>query len=128
MGKSFHNDVLDGALNIIKNNGTQIHFCSQEPTTYTQAASTYKLISKTGLTAADYTGPSDNGGAGGGRLLTVNAISAMTPASNGTVTHAAIVDSVNSKLLAVDTVTSQAVTTSQSWSSPAFDIIMKDPT
>ncbi len=128
MAKTFHDNVLDGALNIIKNNTTGIYFCSAQPTNYTEAISTYALMNKTSLTSSNFTGPADNGGTGGGRKLTVNSMYPMTPTANGTITYVALVGTSGSTLYAVTTVTSQAVTTSQTWSSPTFDIIVKDPT
>lgn len=56
MSKSVHDDVLDGALNVVKNNATRICVCSTQPTTYTEAITTYKLAIKT-ITSADFTGP-----------------------------------------------------------------------
>lgn len=43
MAKSVHDDVLDGALNIIKNNTNIMTVCSSEPTTRTEAVTTYAL-------------------------------------------------------------------------------------
>jgi len=50
----------------------------------------------------------------------------MTPSANGTVTYAVLDDGTT--LLAATTVTSQAVTTSQTWNSQAFKIGISDPT
>jgi hypothetical protein len=62
-----------------------------------------------------------------GRKLTLGALTGITPSSNGTVTYLAIDD--GSALLKTVPVTSQAVTTAQTWSSPATKIWeIKDPT
>ena len=42
-----HDDVLDGALNIIKNNCTRMVACSTQPTTYTEGNATYALADVT---------------------------------------------------------------------------------
>lgn len=60
MAKIVHDDVLDGALNYVKNNTTRISVCSTQPTTYTEAITTYKLAIKT-ITGTDFTGPANGG-------------------------------------------------------------------
>ena len=40
MAKTVHDDVLDGALNIIKNNCTRQVACSAQPTTYAEGNAT----------------------------------------------------------------------------------------
>ena len=54
MGKIVHDDVLDGALNIIKNNVTRQVACSAQPTTYTEANATYALADAT-MASGDFT-------------------------------------------------------------------------
>lgn len=98
MGKSVHNDVLDGALDILKNNCTRITLCSQEPTTYAEANSTYALADVT-VDSADFTNANGNTS---GRMLTVGAQSGVTVDSTGTGTHLAYLDVANTKLLYVN--------------------------
>jgi hypothetical protein len=123
MAKKFADSIFDAALNAVKNAATTLVFCSAEPANYAGIAAV-ALMTKTGLTAADYTGPAD--GDVSGRKLTVNAVSNMTPSANGTVTYAVLHDGAT--LLAGTSVTSQAVTTAQAWDSPAFVIGLTDPT
>ena len=122
MAKRLDDTVLDAALNIIKNGGTNVVFCSSDPVNYAGIAAV-ALVTKTGLTSSNYTGPADDTS---GRKLTVNAITGMTPSENGTVTYV-VVTNGSSILYAGTTVTSQAVTTAQTWDSPAFKIAIADP-
>jgi hypothetical protein len=106
MAKTIHDDVLDGALNIIKNNCTRQVACSAEPTTYAEANATYALADVT-MASGDFTAAN---GDTSGRKLTTAAKSAVLIDTSGTATHIAQLDVANSKLLAVTTCTSQALT------------------
>lgn len=125
MAKAVHSDVLDQALNYIKNNGTRRCMCSAEPTTYAEATSTYKLAD-VDIDSADYTGPAD--GSTSGRKLTVNQQTGVTIDSTGSVTHEAIVDVSNSKLLYVTTVPSTSVTAPESRTFESWSVELRDPT
>lgn len=124
MAKTIHTDVLDQALNYLKNNTTRICICSAQPTTYTEAITTYKLVIKT-VTSADFTGPA--AGDTSGRKMTSNAQSGVTIDSSGTALFAAWADSSNTKLLFVTTCTSQALTSGNTANIPAFDYEIGDP-
>lgn len=125
MGKSVSNTVLDQALNYIKNNGSRLCFCSAEPTTYTEAITTYKLAD-VDITSGDYTGPAD--GDTSGRKLTVNAQTGITVDSDGTPTHLAIVDVTGTELLYVTTNTGPDFTTGSTVDmTAAVDIEIEDP-
>lgn len=123
MGKSVHDDVLDGAWNIIKNNCTRLTVCSTQPTTYTEGNATYALADVT-VDSADFTNAN---GDTSGRKTTVGAQSAFTVDSSGTAQHIALLDVANSKLLYVTTCTSQALTAGNTVSTPAFDLEIADP-
>lgn len=125
MAKSVHDDVLDAALNYIKNNATRICVCSTQPTTYTEAITTYKLAIKT-ITSADFTGPSD--GDTNGRKVRSNQHSAITVDASGDAQHVALADSALSKLLYVTTCTLQALTAGNTVTVPVWDIEIADPT
>jgi hypothetical protein len=125
MGKIVHDDVLDGALNIVKNNGTRLCVCSTQPTTYAEAITTYKLAIKT-ITGTDFTGPAD--GDTNGRKLTVNAANGLNVDTGGDAQHIAIADSGNSKLLYVTTCTLKTLAQNDSVNVPAWDIEIADPT
>jgi len=126
MGKSVHDDVLDGALNIIKNNCTRQVACSAQPTTYTEANATYELANVT-MASGDFTNAN---GTTSGRKTTIGAKSAVLIGVSGTATHIALLDVTNSKLLYVTTCTSQALTAngSNTVNFPAWNIEIADPT
>ena len=117
-GKSVDTSVQDAALNKLAT-GTHWTFCSAQPANYA-GISAVMLITKT-VTAGGgngfYTLAQGDAGAGS-RKVTMAAQTSMTPSANGTVTYACIDD--GSLLLGCTTVTSQAVTTAQSWNSPTF--------
>lgn len=125
MGKRVHDDVLDGALNIIKNNCTRLVVCSTEPTTYTEANATYALGDVT-VDSSDFTAAN---GDTSGRKLTVAQQSAFLIDASGTAAHIALLDVANSKLLYVTTCTSQALVAngSNTVTTPAWDIEIADP-
>lgn len=125
MAKTLHSDVYDGGLNVVKNNVTNLVFCSSQPGNYAGIAAV-TLVSKTGMTSGgSFTGPAADGPTKG-RQLTINAITGMSPSANGTVTYAVLTDGL-SRILAGTTVTPQAVSTGQSWDSPAFDVTFPAP-
>lgn len=126
MGKLVDDTVLDGALNIIKNNATQLSVCADTPTTYSNAttAGAFRLALKTGLTSGDYTGPADDTS---GRKLTVNAQSAISVSNSGTATHVALCGTA-ATLYYVTTCTSQALTAGNTVTVPLWKINIPDPT
>lgn len=123
MGKSVHNDVLDAALNLIKNNCTRITLCSAEPTTFAEANATYALadvtVAGTDFTVAD--------GDTSGRKITFGGKSGILVDTSGTSTHVALLDVANSKLLLVTTHASQALTSGNTTDISAFDYELTDP-
>jgi hypothetical protein len=123
MGKFLDDSLYDAALNVVKNNGSEMYLCSSQPADRA-AAITASLATKTGLVAGDYTGPAN--GDTSGRKLTKNAESSISVIGDGNVTHVAICSGTT--LLAVSEVTSQAVTTGNTVNTPAFDIEFLDVT
>lgn len=113
--------VLDNGLTVLDTEVTHLYICSQEPTTYTEATATYDLGVKATPTVS---APTDR--AGGGRKVVVSAISDGTVTDTGTATHYALVDSNNSRLLATNTVTSQVVTSGNTFTLAALDIGIPD--
>lgn len=126
MAKTVHDDVLDGASNILKNNVTRQVACSAQPTTYTEANATYALADVT-LASGDFTLAN---GDTNGRKVTVAAKSGVLIDTSGTATHVALLDVTNSKLMYVTTCTSLALTAngSNTVNFPAWDIEFADPT
>lgn len=122
MAKLLADAVLDAALAKIATCVT-LTFCSSQPADKAGIAAV-KLVEVT-LTAGDGNGDYVIADDTSGRKLTVGAQTGMTPSANGTVTYAVLDDGTT--LLAATTVTSQAVTTAQTWNSPAFKINIPDP-
>ena len=123
MAKSVHDDVLDGALNIIKNNCTRQVLCSAQPTTYTEGNATYALADVT-MASGDFTAAN---GDTSGRKLTVAAKTGVTVDTSGTGTHIALLDVANSKLLYVTTTTSTAVAAAGTVDMGSWKIEIADP-
>lgn len=110
--------VLDAGLQLITTNANKIVICSQEPATYTEANSTYKLGEKTGVTVGAVSSGSPDG-----RQVTVPAVTNGSVTASGTATHHALVDTVNSVLYAAKSLSSsQAVTSSNSFSTSSYTI------
>lgn len=117
------NRVFDNGLSVIGGEGTDIHVTSQEAADFTEATATYTLGN---ATMPGVTGPADR--TGGGREVTVAALTNGSITANGTVTHYAIVDTANSRLLATAALTaSQVVTNGNTFSLDSFTIGIPDP-
>lgn len=114
--------VFDNGLTVLDTEANRLDICSQEPTTYTAATATYSLGNKTSLAIG---APADR--TGGGRKVTASAFTDGTVTATGTATHYAIVDTTNSRLLATGSLTSQAVTSGNTFSLGTFDIGIPDP-
>ena len=140
MGKNVHDNMLDAALNYLKNNGTRLVVLTSEPTgasAYTNAqtakdSSGFRLAEAT-ISASDYTGPAN--GDSSGRKIAVNAQSSMSingVASSANATHVSVVkyhaSSASSQLvLYTTTCTSQNLTGGNKVNTPAWDIEIRDP-
>jgi len=104
------------------NDGNRLDICSQEPTTYAQAITTYSLGNKTSLVIGAPTDRTPNG-----RKVVVPAISDGAVTGTATATHWAIVDTGNSRLIATGLLSaSQAVTSGNTFTLATFDIGIAD--
>ncbi|QBQ72786.1 hypothetical protein CRP6_gp62 [Roseobacter phage CRP-6] len=121
---AFLNDrVFDEGLSVLDLEANAVHVTSAEATDYTEATSTYSLGSSSSLSIG---APSDR--VGGGRKVSVTAIDDGVITGTGTVTHYALVDTVNSRLLATAALTaSQSVTSGNTFTLATFDIGIPDP-
>ncbi len=112
--------VLDAALSVLDTATSTLHICSQEPTTFTEATSTYTLGNKSSLNIGS---PADR--TGGGREVTVAAFTDGSVTGTGTASHYAIVD--GSALLATNSLSaSQAVANGNTFGLGAFQIGIPD--
>ena len=115
--------VFDSGLTVLDTEANKIVITSQEATTYTEANATYALGDSTSLSIA---APSDR--TGGGREVVVAAITDGSVTATGTATHYAIVDTVNSRLLATSSLTaSQSVTSGNTFTLSSVAIGIPDP-
>ncbi|RBO54051.1 hypothetical protein DSD19_06200 [Rhodovulum sp. BSW8] len=90
------NDVLDAGLQEIRDAASPVlYLCSQEPTTYAEASSTYKLGTKASPTIGAQAPRT-----GGGRKIEIGTFTDGTVDATGTATHWALVDGATSRLLA----------------------------
>lgn len=115
--------VFDNGLTVLDTEANRIDITSQESTTYAEATSTHTLGNSTSLSIG---APADR--SGGGREVTVAALSDGSVSGTGTATHFAIVDTSNSRLLATGSLSaSQAVTSGNTFSLGSFTIGIPDP-
>ena len=120
---SLNNRVFDNGLTVLDTEADKLLITSQEATTYAEANATYALGNSTSLSIGV---PSDR--TGGGREVTAAAISDGSVTGDGTATHYAIVDTVNSRLLATGSLTaSQVVSSGNTFSLGSFTIGIPDP-
>lgn len=123
MANNVQSRVLDLGLNVLDTEADKILLCSAEPTTYTEANSTYALGDKSGSAGSRFGSPA--AGSPNGRKVTSAAINDGSVTGTGTATHIAVVDTANSRLLAVLTPSSsQAVTSGNPFTLDAFDITL----
>ena len=117
------NRVFDNGLTVLDTEANKLLITSQEAASFTEANATYALGDTTSLSIA---APSDR--TGGGREVVAAAISDGSVTGNGTATHYAIVDTVNSRLLATGSLTaSQVVSSGNTFSLGSFTIGIPDP-
>lgn len=114
--------VLDNGLTILDTEANALRICSAEPLDFSESTS-LSLGAKTSLSIGSPAARSPSG-----RKVTVGAFTDGSVTSSGTATHWAIVDTVNSRLLAAGSLSSsQAVTSGNTFSLAAFDIGIPGP-
>jgi hypothetical protein len=115
--------VFDNGLTVLDTEANKIVITSQEATTYAEANATYALGDSTSLSIS---APQDR--TAGGREVVVAAISDGTVTATGTATHYAIIDTVNSRLLATGSLSaSQAVTSGNTFTLSSTTVGIPDP-
>jgi hypothetical protein len=120
MGKKIHDNVLDGALDVIRTTSTNIYVCSQEPSTISDARS-YSLASGS-LASDDFVIAN---GTTSGRKITMATQSDLTIATTATADHIALGDGTN--VLLVTTCTAQALTSGNTVTVGSFKDEIADP-
>lgn len=119
MAKLIPDARLDAMLGILTN-CTSISVCSTQPTTRTEAVTTYMLATKT-ITSGNFTLADDSTV---GRKATTDVHSAISITNSGTAQHIAGTDGTN--LLWVTTCTSQSLTAGGTVTIPAFALKLAD--
>ena len=120
MAKSIPDAIIDLMLAVPE--GTNIHVCSAEPTTFTEATATFNLASDS---VGSYT--KANGDASG-RKNTQAGTTGTSITNTGTATHVAITTTSGSVLELVTTATSQALTSGGTVDIGSFKHEIPDPT
>jgi hypothetical protein len=116
------NRVFDNGLTVLDTEANAIHITSAEATSYANVAS----VTLGNSTSLSIGAPQDR--AGGGREVVVAAITDGSVTGTGTATHYAIVDTVNSRLLAASTLTaSQSVTSGNTFTLSSVAVGIPDP-
>jgi hypothetical protein len=119
--------VFDNGLTVLDTEANKILITSAQATTYTEANATYALGNSTTLSIG---APADR--SGGGRQVTIAAITDGSVTATGTATHYAIVDTSATyggpRLLAAGSLTaSQAVTSGNTFTLTSTTIGIPDP-
>lgn len=127
MAKAAPNDMIDASLDYVAG-GNRVILCSAQPTTYTEATSTYDLATAT-VTAGDGNGDfTIADGDTSGRKLTVASQSSISVDTTGDGTHVAVVATGDSTLRYVTTCNSTAVTSGSTANFGSWKIEIADPT
>ena len=126
MAKFLDDSVLDAALDVIATADTLI-ICAGEPADYTDATtdsgSGGHALGEVTVTSGDFTKAD---GDTSGRKITCAQQTGVTIDVTGTADHVALVDVGTTTLLAVTTITSQAVTSGNTATINAFDLELAD--
>lgn len=122
MAKFVLANVLDAALNYIDSNMNAQNVNSSQPTTRTEAVTTF-MLATVAMTAAD--GTLANGDTSG-RKHTYTAKSGISVTNSGTATHVSITSAT--ELLLVTTCTSQAISTGGTVDIPSWKYEINNPT
>ena len=120
MAKKCADSVLDAALDKI-GDATSMIALAAEPADRSAALS--GALATATMAGGDYTNAN---GDTNGRKVTVAQKSGVTVSATGTATHIALID--GSELLYVTTCTSQALTSGNTMTFPAWDVEVADPT
>ena len=115
--------VFDNGLTVLDTEASHLYINSTQAATYTEAITTYALGVKATPTVS---APADR--TGGGREVTVSAITDGTVSGTGTAGFYALVDSSNTRLLAAGPLSAtQAVTSGNTFTLTSFKIGIPDP-
>lgn len=118
-----HTSILDAGLNVLRSTATRIYLCSQLPTTFVEATTTYALGYKAGISI----GAPEPGTPG--RKAVIAAITGGIIGTSGRATHYALVDYANSVLLDARSLSAALdIIAGRTWRMAACDIYSSDAT
>jgi hypothetical protein len=123
MAAHIENYYLDLCLTGMGTDGNKITLCTTEPTVYTEGNATYAIASATG--GAGYTAPliaAPAAKAPNGRQVSTAVISAASVSGTGTAAWVALLNTTSSRLIAVLSMTSQALTSGNTWGAASVTI------
>lgn len=112
--------VFDGGLGVLTANQDRLDICSQEPTTYTEATSTYTLGNRAVTTGAPQDGAVD------GRRVIIPAITDGSVTGTGIATHWAGNDGAAALYTTGALLASQAVTAGNTFTLDAISTTIRD--
>lgn len=116
-----NDEVFDGGLDYADTNGTRIDICyTQEPTTYTEATSTYTCGNDTVAVPVPEAGATD------GRRVVVPAITAGSVTATQTAGWWALTDAASILIAAGALSGTQAVTSGNTFTLDAISITIRD--
>lgn len=122
MAKAIPDAIMD--LMLDQSEGDRLFVCSAQPTTYTEASTTYMLATDT-ISGSDFTAAD---GDSSGRKNTLAAQTGVSITASGTATHVAIGTASGTVLKRVTTCTSQALTSGGTVDIGAHKHELADPT
>jgi len=123
MAAYLNDRVYDNGLTVLDTEASHLYINSTQPTTYTEAITTYAL----GVKATPTVG-APAAKAGGGREVTVSAITDGTVSGTGTAGFFSLVDSSNTRLLAAGPLSAtQSVTSGNTFTLTSFKIGIPSP-
>lgn len=106
MAKFMPDAQYDLQLDVVVGDGDNIHICAGQPTTATEAATTFNLATQA-IAAAQL---AKANGDVSGRKITISPPAGTSITTTGTADHVAITNGANTTLKHVTTCTSQALT------------------
>ena len=115
--------VLDNGLSVLTSEANRLDICSQQPASYTEAITTYSLGNKLAPTIGSPAARTPTG-----RKVTVSSIADGALTDDQNASHYALVDTVNSRLLAAGALNEiKAVYDGDAFTLTAFDIGIPAP-
>jgi hypothetical protein len=118
-----NDEVFDQGLDWADTNGTRIDICSTDP------GGTYATVTANTLgNDTVNTGTTSNAATGTGRRVTVPAITAGSVTGTGTATHWALTNGTDTVVASGALTASQSVTSGNTFTLDAIDIIIRDAT